>query len=49
MTDMMVLRHGYALVFGPSNERKPCQGRGRPRDYVSEKGMPVELGRCMTT
>ena len=26
--------------------RKPCQGRGHPRDCVGDKGMPMELGRC---
>jgi len=25
MIGMMVLRKGYALVFGPSNARKPCE------------------------
>ena len=49
MTSMMVLMHGYALVFRPSNARKPCQGRGHPRDYVLKKGIPSELGRCATT
>jgi len=29
MTNMMVLRKGYTLVFGPSNVRKPCQGMDR--------------------
>jgi len=48
MTSMMIFRQGYALVFGPSNARKPCQGRGHSRDCVAEKGMPVELGRHVT-
>jgi len=26
MTDMMVLSQGYALVFGPSDARKPANG-----------------------
>ena len=37
------------MVFGPSDARKPCQGRGHQRDCVAEKGMPAELGRCVTT
>ena len=45
MTYMMVLRHGYALVFGTSDVRKPFKGRGRSRDCVAEKGMPKKLGR----
>ena len=48
MTGMMVLRKGYALVFGPSDVKKPCQVRGPSRDYVAEKGMPTKLGSCMT-
>jgi len=31
MTGMMVLSHGYALVFGPSDARKPFQGMDYPR------------------
>lgn len=36
------------MVFGPSDARKPCRGRGHLRDCVAEKGMPAELGRCLT-
>ena len=37
MTGMMVLRKGYALVLRPSDARKPCQGRGHPRECVVER------------
>ena len=47
MTGMMVFKQGYALVFGPSDARKPYQGRGCPRDYVAEKGMHAEIGRSV--
>ena len=49
MNGMKVFRQGYALVFGPSDARKPFQGRVHLRDYVVEKGMFAELGRCATT
>jgi len=47
MTDIMVLRRGYAMFFRPSDVRKPCQGRGCSRDCVVKKGMPTKLGRCV--
>jgi len=37
------------LVFGPSDAKKPFPGMDHPRDCVAEKGMPVKLGRCVTT
>lgn len=49
MTDMMVLRKEYALVFGPSDARKPCQGRGHPRDYLVEKGCLQNLEGVLAT
>lgn len=49
MMGMMIVRKGYALVFGPFDAKKPFQVRGRLRDYVAEKGMPLELVSCMTT
>jgi len=49
MVGMIVLRKRYALVFGSFDMRKPFQGMNHPRDYVTEKGMPVKLGRCVTT
>ena len=48
MAGMMVLRQRYALVFGYLDVRNPCQGRGFSREYVAEKGMLTELGRCVT-
>jgi len=45
---MLVLRYGYALVFGPSDVRKPYQGMDHPMGYVAEKGMPMKLGRHVT-
>ena len=42
MTDMMVFRQGYALVFGTSDARKPCQGMDFPG-----MGVLVEPGRCV--
>jgi len=30
MTGMMVLREGNAIVFGPSDSRKPCRGMDYP-------------------
>ena len=38
MNDMMVLRKEYALVFGPSDVMKPCQGM----DHLG-KGMSGNL------
>ena len=45
MIDMMVLRQLYALVILHSNARKPCQGRGHPREFVVKKGKLTELER----
>lgn len=35
--------------FGPSDVSKPCQGMDHQRDYVVENGMPMKLGRCVTS
>jgi len=48
MTDMMILQHGYVLVFRPSDVRKSCQGIDHPRDCVVKKEMPTKLVMCVT-